>query len=70
MRFYLLDKDVETILNEARVEPIEGNTLRSSLGLAAAYPNRSAEFRSSAMRALAAHTVSVLMEMKGWSVST
>src|SRR6266404_3068091 len=29
-RFYLLDKDVEAILDEARVEPIEGNTLASS----------------------------------------
>src|SRR5436190_3133271 len=30
-RFYLLDKDVETILAEAHVEPIEGQTLTDSL---------------------------------------
>ena len=38
-RFYLLDKDVESILSEANVEPIEGQTLMSSLGLAAAFPS-------------------------------
>lgn len=56
VRFYLLDKDVETILSEARVEPIEGNTLSSSMGLAAVYPDKYAEFRQAAARALAAHT--------------
>src|SRR4051812_17724161 len=36
-KFYLLDKDLETILNEAHVEPIEGNTVSGSLGLAAVF---------------------------------
>jgi len=54
-RFYLLDKDVETILNEARVEPIEGNSLSSSLGLAIVHPDQYAEFQRAAMRAIAAH---------------
>jgi type II secretory pathway pseudopilin PulG len=54
-RFYLLDKDVETILSEARVEPIEGNSLTSSLGLAAVFPDRYGEFQRAAMRALGAH---------------
>jgi hypothetical protein len=54
-RFYLLDKDIETILSEARVEPIEGNTLAASLGLAAVFPDRYPEFRQAAARALAAH---------------
>jgi hypothetical protein len=51
----LLDKDPEEILSEARVEPIEGNTLTSSLGLAAVFPDRFGDFQRRAMRALAAH---------------
>jgi len=51
----LLDKDVETILDEARLEPIEGNTLAGSLGLAIVFPDRYGDFQRSAMRAIAAH---------------
>jgi hypothetical protein len=54
-RFYLLDKDVETILSDARVEPIEGNTLTASLGLAAAMPDRYGDFQRRAMAALKSH---------------
>jgi hypothetical protein len=54
-KFYLLDKDLETILSEARVEPIEGNTLTASLGLAAVYPDRYGDFQKAAMRAIAKH---------------
>ena len=54
-KFYLLDKDIETILSEARVEPIEGNTMSASLGLAAVHPDQYGEFQRAAMRAIAAH---------------
>jgi len=54
-RFYLLDKDVEQILSEARVEAIEGNTLTGSLGLAAAMPNEYGDFQRRAMQALKNH---------------
>ena len=54
-KFYLLDKDVEQILSEARVEPIEGNSLAASLGLAAVFPDRYSEFQRAAMRAIGAH---------------
>jgi hypothetical protein len=54
-RFYLLDKDVETILSEARIEPIEGNTLTGSLGLAAAMPDRYGDFQRRAMQAMKDH---------------
>jgi hypothetical protein len=50
-----LDKDVETILTEARLEPIEGNTLAGSLGLAIVYPDRYGDFQQRAMRAISAH---------------
>jgi hypothetical protein len=55
-KFYLLDKDLETILSEARVEPIEGNSLAGSIGLAAVYPDRYGDFQRAAMRAIAAHS--------------
>lgn len=54
-KFYLLDKDVESILSEARVEPIEGNSLAGSLGLAAVFPDRYGDFQRAAMRAIASH---------------
>lgn len=54
-KFYLLDEDLETILSKARIEPIEGNSLSGSLGLAAVYPDRYGEFQRAAMRAIAAH---------------
>ena len=54
-RFYLLDKDVESILSEARVEPIEGQTLTNSLGLAALMPDRYGDFQQRALRAMKSH---------------
>ncbi len=54
-KFYLLDKDVESILSEARVEPIEGNSLTASLGLAAVFPERYGAFQRSAMAAIGRH---------------
>jgi hypothetical protein len=54
-RFYLLDKDVESILSEARIEPIEGQTLTDSLGLAAMYPDRYSDFQQRALRAIKNH---------------
>lgn len=55
-KFYLLDKDVEAILSEARIEPIEGNDLMSSLGLAIVFPDRYGDFMRKAMRAVASHS--------------
>lgn len=52
-KFYLLEDDLETILSQARLEPIEGNTLTGSLGLAIVYPERYGDFWRSAMRAIA-----------------
>jgi len=54
-RFYLLDKDVESILSEARVEAIEGQTLTNSFGLAALMPDRYGDFQQRALRALKNH---------------
>ena len=54
-RFYLLDKDVESILVEANVEPVEGQSLTASLGLAAMYPDRYSDFQQRALRAIKNH---------------
>lgn len=64
-RFYLLDKDVETVLSDAGITSLEGNTLAGSLGLALVYPDRYADFQRAAMRALASHTKKVGMTTIG-----
>lgn len=54
-KFYLLDKDIEEILSDADLEPIEGNTLSNSLGLAIMYPNRYGDFRRDALNSIQKH---------------
>lgn len=54
-RFYLLDKDLESILSEADIEPIEGQTLTNSLGLSVLYPARYGNFNRDALRAIKEH---------------
>lgn len=54
-KFYLLDKDLEEILSEANLAPIEGQTLSNSFGLAVMYPDRYAEFKSDALNAIKKH---------------
>ena len=54
-RFYLLDKDLETILSEAGLEPIEGQSLTNSLGLSVLYPDRFDAFNRDALRAIKGH---------------
>lgn len=54
-KFYLLDKDLETILSDARLEPIEGQTLLNSFGLSVMYPDRYGDFQRAALRAIKDH---------------
>src|SRR5688572_20122229 len=54
-KFYLLDKDLESILAEARLQPIEGQTLLNSLGLSVIYPERYGDFNRDALRAIRDH---------------
>jgi hypothetical protein len=51
-KFYLLDKSLEEILDDAGLEPIEGNSLTNSLGLAVMFPERYGDFRQKAMNAI------------------
>ncbi len=54
-KFYLLDKDLETILSDADLEPIEGNSLSDSFGLAVLYPDRYGDFQRGALNAIKKH---------------
>lgn len=54
-KFYLLDKDLESILSDADLEPIEGNSLSDSFGLAVLYPERFGEFQRNALNAIKKH---------------
>ncbi len=54
-KFYLLDKDLESILSEADIEPISGQSLRNSFGLSVMYPSRYGEFNSKALNAIKKH---------------
>src|SRR5690606_24154509 len=48
-KFYLLEKDLEQILREADLQPIEGNSLSNSFGLAVLYPERYGDFHRKAL---------------------
>ncbi len=54
-KFYLLDKDLEQILSEADLEPIDGNSLSNSFGLAVMYPDRYGDFQRGALAAIKKH---------------
>ncbi|MCD9188301.1 MAG: zinc ribbon domain-containing protein [Pyrinomonadaceae bacterium] len=54
-KFYLLDEALESILSDADLEPIEGQTLTNSLGLAILYPERYGDFRRDALNAINKH---------------
>ncbi len=54
-KFYLLDKDLEEVLSEANLEPIEGQSLSNSFGLAVMYPDRYPEFKNDALNAIKKH---------------
>ncbi|MBS1794746.1 MAG: zinc-ribbon domain-containing protein [Acidobacteria bacterium] len=54
-KFYLLDKDLDAILADADLEPIEGNSLADSFGLAVLYPDRYGDFRRDALAAISKH---------------
>lgn len=54
-RFYLLDESLMSILSEAEIDPIEGQTLSDSFGLSVLYPDRYAAFNRTAMNAIRPH---------------
>ncbi len=56
-RFYLLDKDLESILSEANIEDETGQGLVNAYGLAVVYPSRYADINKKAASAIAKHIV-------------
>ncbi|MEO7672687.1 MAG: zinc ribbon domain-containing protein [Pyrinomonadaceae bacterium] len=54
-KFYLLDQDLDSILSDADLEPIEGQTLANSFGLSVVYPDRYGDFNRSALAAIKSH---------------
>ncbi len=54
-RFYLLDKDIDTILREAGLEAIEGQSLTNSIGLAMMQPDRHGSFYNQAVAMIRRH---------------
>ena len=54
-RFYLLDKDIETLLRDAELEPIEGQSLANSIGLAMLQPDRFGSFYNQALAVIRKH---------------
>lgn len=54
-KFYLLDDDLEKILSDAGLEPLEGQSLMNSLGLSVLYPERFDDFNRNALRAIKGH---------------
>ncbi len=54
-KFYLLDDDLESILHDAGLEPLEGQSLTNSLGLAVLYPDRYQDFYRAALKEINRH---------------
>lgn len=54
-KFYLLDEDLESILSDAGLEPLEGNSLSNSFGMAVLYPDRYGDFQRDALNAIKKH---------------
>jgi hypothetical protein len=54
-KFYLLDKDLETILSDADINPVNGQTLKNSFGLSVLYPDRYREINKKALDEINKH---------------
>ncbi len=54
-KFYLLDKDLETILSEANLESIQNQSLVNSFGLSVLNPGKYSEFNKKALSAINDH---------------
>lgn len=55
VKFYLLDEDLESILSDADLDPVDGRSLSDSLGLSMMSPDRYGDFYRRAMNALKNH---------------
>ncbi|MCW5960339.1 MAG: zinc-ribbon domain-containing protein [Pyrinomonadaceae bacterium] len=51
-KFYLLEKDLETVLREANIKSIDGQSLVNSFGLAILNPSKYPEIRTKSLKAI------------------
>jgi hypothetical protein len=56
-RFYLLNKDLDSILSDADIEDETGQGLTSAFGLSVVYPDRYSDTNKKALAAIGKHTV-------------
>jgi hypothetical protein len=56
-RFYLLDKDLDSILNDANIEDETGQGLTNAFGLSVFYPDKYGDTKNKALAAIGKHTV-------------
>ena len=54
--FYLLDKDLDSILNDAKIEDESGQGLVNAFGLSVFYPDRYGDVRKNALAAIGKHS--------------
>lgn len=54
-KFYLLDKELAEILDDAKLKPIDGETLVNSFGISVIYPEKFSEFNKKALSAINDH---------------
>ncbi len=54
-KFYLLDEDLETILRDADIKSVNGQTLKNSFGLSVLYPDRYREINKKALSEINKH---------------
>lgn len=55
-KFYLLDKDLEDILDDANIEDESGQGLKNTFGLSILYPDRYGDTKQKALSAIGKHT--------------
>ena len=56
-RFYLLDKDLDSILSDANIEDETGQGLTNAFGMSIFSPDKYGDTRTKALAAIAKHTV-------------
>ena len=54
-KFYLLDKDLDSILSDADIDPVNGQSLINSFGLSVIYPDRYNDLKKKALNEIEKH---------------
>lgn len=54
-KFYLLDKELESILSDADIEPINNQNLQNSFGISVVYPDKYSDVRTKSLAEIRKH---------------